>query len=191
MLYLASQSPRRRELLQQICVPFQPLTVEVDEQVLPNEPPIDYVQRLALNKARAGAQQIPPDMWVLGADTTVVHGQHIFGKPADAAEAANMLQRLSGQSHQVMTAIALVNAAQVFARLSISTVQFRPLHPREIAHYIATGEPNDKAGAYAIQGRAAQFISHLTGSYSGVMGLPLYETAEVLRHVGLMSHTEG
>ncbi len=188
MLYLASQSPRRRELLQQICVPFEPISVDIDETVLPSEPPTDYVQRVALEKARAGARRVAPNAWVLGADTSVVLGQQIFGKPANAEEAASMLQQLSGKTHQVMTAIALVNATQVAARLNISTVQFRALHSSEIERYIATGEPNDKAGAYAIQGLAAQFISHLSGSYSSVMGLPLYETAEVLRYAGLMSH---
>lgn len=188
MLYLASQSPRRRELLQQICVPFEPLTVDVDETVLANESPTDYVQRLALEKARAGVQQMSPHAWVLGADTSVVLEQQIFGKPSNAKDAMHMLQQLSGKTHQVMTAIALVSATQVLTRLNISAVQFRSLQMDEIERYIATGEPHDKAGAYAIQGLAAQFISHLSGSYSGVMGLPLYETAEILRHAGLISH---
>lgn len=186
MLYLASQSPRRRELLQQIQIHFKTVLVEVDETPLVEEHPANYVQRVALAKAQAGLAQFnTADDWILGADTIVVQGHTLFGKPRDLSDAYDILSQLSGCAHQVMTAVALVNQHQVNTRLSTSTVHFRPLTATEIERYVATGEPADKAGGYAIQGLAAQFVKHLTGSYSGVMGLPLYETAELLTQAGL------
>lgn len=181
-VYLASGSPRRRELLKQIAVPFQVLEVSVDEAVLPGESPEAYVLRLARLKAAAGwairpAARAAP---VLAADTTVVLDGRILGKPGDARDGERMLLELSGRTHQVLTAIALAGAAGVQSCLSRSEVSMRPISTAEARDYWQTGEPRDKAGGYAIQGRAAIFIAELRGSYSGVMGLPLYETAELL-----------
>ena len=181
MLYLASQSPRRRALLQQIHIEFQQLSVTVPEQPQPDENPTDYVQRLALAKARAGWQSIHNDTAVvLGADTAVVIDDSILGKPQDRQMAAAMLQRLSGRTHNVLTGVAVVSAECELHALSSSAVSMREISPAEIHDYCASGESLDKAGGYAIQGRAAVFIQHLVGSYSGVMGLPLYETAALL-----------
>lgn len=191
-IYLASASPRRAELLPLIGVAFEVLPLgdfAVDETVHGREAPARYVKRLALAKARAGARamqahrlQLRP---VLGADTTVCIGREILGKPGDAAapalEAARMLRLLSGRTHRVLTAVALVAPGHERVVLSDSRVRFRHLTRAEIAAYVATGEPLDKAGGYAIQGAAAAFVSHLSGSYSGVMGLPLFETAQLLR----------
>lgn len=179
-LILASTSPRRRELLAQLDIEFEVAAVAVDERPLAAELASDHVCRLALAKARAGAANYGPHVRVLGADTVVVLEGEIFGKPTDRDHAAVMLGRLSGHTHQVLTAVARVQDASHAVRLSSSEVTFRPLSPTEIAAYCDTGEPLDKAGAYAIQGRAAAFIRHLEGSYSGVMGLPLFETAELL-----------
>jgi septum formation protein len=184
-LLLASTSPRRRELLAQLGVAFEVLAVAVDERPLAAELPADHVCRLALSKARAGAAGAAPGDCVLGADTVVVLDGEIFGKPAHAQEAADMLRRLSGRTHAVLSAVACLHEGAHELRLCESRVTFRPLAADEIAAYCATGEPLDKAGAYAIQGRAAAFIRHLEGSYSGVMGLPLYETAELLAAVGV------
>jgi septum formation protein len=185
MIYLASHSPRRRELLNQIHITYQPVTVHIDETPLPQETPVDYVKRLALAKARAGYLMTQTTQAVLGADTAVVcHGQ-IFGKPIDQAEAKRMLRQLSGRGHQVLTAVALVTATQEMVTLNTSNVYFRHLSETEIDAYIATGEPMDKAGSYAIQGLASIFIERLEGSYSGVMGLPLYETVMLLAAVGM------
>ena len=181
-IVLASTSPRRRELLSQIGVTFEVLSVEVDERPLPGELAADHVCRLALAKARAGAMQIE-GACVLGADTVVVIEGDILGKPRDANDAAGMLRRLGGRTHTVLSGVACLHDGAHQVRLSESRVSFRPLTAGEIAAYCATGEPLDKAGAYAIQGRAAAFIRHLEGSYSGVMGLPLYETAELLAAV--------
>jgi len=179
---LASGSPRRRELLKQIGVAFEVLSVTVDESVLPHEAAEAYVERLARLKAAAGwaarpATAVAP---VLAADTTVVLGGRILGKPADAADGQRMLLELSGRSHAVLTAVALATPDGVRSSLSRSEVSFRPISAAEALEYWNTGEPKDKAGGYAVQGRAAVFIRHLHGSYSGVMGLPLYETAELL-----------
>ncbi|MGE0809420.1 MAG: nucleoside triphosphate pyrophosphatase [Immundisolibacter sp.] len=181
-LVLASTSPRRRELLAQIGLTFEVIAVEVDERPLAGELAADHVCRLALAKARAGAAQAP-DACVIGADTVVVVEGDILGKPRDAAHAAAMLRRLSGCTHTVLSGVACQHGGAHGVRLSESRVSFRALSADEIAAYCATGEPLDKAGAYAIQGRAAAFIRHLEGSYSGVMGLPLYETAELLAAV--------
>ncbi len=181
-LLLASQSPRRRELLDQIGVAYRVVAVAVDETRHPREAPAVYVERLARAKAVAGlAAGGGP---ALGADTVVVLDDDVLGKPVDRADGVAMLTRLSGRRHDVLTAVALATADHVACRLSVSHVTFRTLASTEIAAYWATGEPADKAGAYAIQGRAALFVTRLEGSYSGVMGLPLFETGELLRVAG-------
>ena len=193
-IYLASASPRRAELLPLIGVSFEVLQLGefgVDEAVHGKEAPATYVQRLARAKAQAGGRAIAarglPARPVLGADTTVCVGRIILGKPGDAAdreaEAARMLRLLSGTTHRVLTAVAVATPGRVRVALSDSRVTFRRLTRAEIAAYVATGEPFDKAGGYGIQGPAAAFVSHLSGSYTGVMGLPLFETAELLRRI--------
>jgi septum formation protein len=187
VLCLASQSPRRRELLQQIGVSHEVLHVEVDETLHPGESAHDYVARVALDKARAGRALLPAGhrLPVLGADTSVVSAGEVLGKPADRADALAMLRRLSGDTHEVLSAVALAGANGERVRISASRVTFRTLTARECDAYWATGEPADKAGAYAIQGLAAVFVTHIEGSYSGVMGLPLFETAELLKESGI------
>ncbi|HSX90841.1 MAG TPA: Maf family protein [Pseudomonas sp.] len=181
-LYLASGSPRRRELLTQIAVPFTTLTAPIDENLLPDEAPHAYVERLGREKAQAGLALLDDraNAVVLGADTAVVLDGRILGKPADRDEAVATLSALSGREHQVLTAVVLASPGQVRTRVVASQVRFRRLTPAEIETYWATGEPRDKAGSYAIQGLAAVFVSQLQGSYSAVVGLPLCETAELL-----------
>jgi septum formation protein len=183
-LTLASRSPRRRELLDQVGVAYRAVDVDVDESRRPGEAPAVYVERLARAKAAAGRTAAGDDP-ALGADTVVVVDDDVLGKPAGRDDALAMLGRLSGRSHEVLTAVALATASDTGCRLSVSHVTFRPLDAAEIAAYWATGEPADKAGAYAIQGRAALFVTRLEGSYSGVMGLPLFETGELLRAAGI------
>ncbi|MET0090336.1 MAG: Maf family protein [Candidatus Thiodiazotropha sp.] len=186
MIYLASRSPRRQELLSQIGVTYELLDVAVDEAIQADECPERYAQRLALEKARAGAQAVPAgqSIPVLAADTCVViHGQ-ILGKPEDREQGLWMLGQLSDATHEVYTAVCL-GQEHFETRLSISRVTFRALSPGEISAYWASGEPADKAGGYAIQGLGGQFVRWLEGSYSGVMGLPLYETAELLQRAGI------
>ena len=185
-IYLASQSPRRRELLQQIGVDHSVVAVDVSEQRHEDETAHGFVTRVALDKARAGWQALPVQQRrpVLGADTVVVSGAHILGKPRDREAALQMLQLLSGRTHQVLTAVALVADREVVC-VSSSRVTFRTLSEAECAAYWETGEPLDKAGAYAVQGLAAIFISGIDGSYSGVMGLPLFETAQLLNEFGI------
>lgn len=185
-IYLASRSPRRRELLRQIGITHSPIDVDVDESTRLLEAPSEYVVRLALAKARAGAEKRPAGnrMPVLAADTAVVAGKDILGKPADRRQALAMMRKLSGRTHQVLTAVALV-AEHTDSRLSSSLVSFRRIGSVEAEAYWESGEPADKAGGYAIQGAGAIFISHLQGSYSGVMGLPLFETAELLANAGI------
>lgn len=187
MLYLASRSPRRSELLARLGVDFDVLDVDVPEQRLPGEPAQDYVRRVAREKAGAGLLQVVsvPNAVVLGADTEVVLDDEVFGKPHDADAAAAMLRRLAGRTHQVICALSLVSASREAQAVSVSEVTFGPLDEETIAAYVAGGEPEGKAGAYAIQGRAQAFIAHLSGSYSGVMGLPLFETANLLREFGV------
>jgi len=192
MIYLASRSPRRRELLTQIGVRFHLLLfrarpgegLDVDEEPLAGELPAAYVERVARAKAEAGWRRLMqrnlPQAPVLAADTTVALGERILGKPASREEAAAMLAELSDSQHQVLTAIALKYGDWMESALSRSEVRFKKLTPEEIRQYVATRECDDKAGGYAIQGRAARFITELRGSYSGVMGLPLYETAQLL-----------
>jgi septum formation protein len=183
MLYLASRSPRRRELMAQLGLRFETLDVEVPEQRQPGEPPGDYVSRVAREKAGAGLLEVVAvhDARVIGADTEVVLDGEAFGKPADDAAAAAMLRRLSGRVHQVISVVWCIDAGREEHAMSRSSVRFAALDDAEIGAYVATGEPFGKAGAYAIQGRGAAFIAHLDGSYSGVMGLPLHETARLLR----------
>ncbi len=195
-IYLASKSPRRQELLRQLGVEFERLRLreaagrrrDVVEKALNEEPALHYVKRIARTKASVGWQRMQhrglPPRPVLGADTEVVLDGSIFGKPRDAADATRMLTLLSGRTHEVLTAVALRWEQQIVAEVSTSTVTFRELGSDEIARYVATGEPFDKAGGYAVQGRAAAFISRIDGSYSGVMGLPLFETAEALARIG-------
>lgn len=185
-LYLASASPRRRELLQQIGVPFSLLAVSVDEAPLPDEAAEDYVRRVALDKARAGLAVLPDaNACVLAADTSVVLDQRILGKPADRADGLAMLAALSGRSHRVLTAIVLANRCACEVRLVDSEVEFRSIDASEAQAYWNSGEPRDKAGGYAIQGWGAVFVSQLHGSYSAVVGLPLCETAQLLDRFGL------
>jgi septum formation protein len=195
--YLASRSPRRRELLNQIGVDHQVLTqritiergYDVNEDPLPGEKPRDYVLRVCRAKVENGwlrvVQRKLPLRGVLAADTTVCIGDEIIGTPADAAEAADFLTRLSGREHEVLTAIGFKFGERMETELSATTVRFRELARAEIERYVASGEPMDKAGGYAIQGRAGAFITEIRGSYSGVMGLPLYETAQLLKRFGI------
>jgi septum formation protein len=195
-IYLASRSPRRRELLTQIGIRFDLLLfrtpprddVEVNEAWLPGETPEDYVQRVARIMAAFGAgllasRRVVPRP-VLAADTTLDLDGEIIGKPKDEADATAILTRLSGRSHSVLTAIAMARDERVEHRLSVSEVRFRPLSAEEIRRYVQSGEPMDKAGAYGIQGRAAMFIEDIKGSHSGIVGLPLCETALLLREFG-------
>jgi septum formation protein len=187
MLHLASQSPRRRQLLEQLGVDFAVLDVEVAEQRASAETPQDYVSRVARDKAQAGLAQLgnAAQAVVLGADTEVVLDDEVFGKPQDADDAAAMLRRLSGHTHAVISVVWLVGAAREQCAVCVSQVRFATLDEPTIAAYVATGEPFGKAGAYAIQGRGAMLVEHLQGSYSGVMGLPLFETARLLRHFAI------
>jgi len=187
LLYLASQSPRRRQLLEQIGVRFDTVDVDVPELRAPGEQPRDYVSRVAREKAGAGLLELAgvAGAIVLGADTEVVLGDEVFGKPADSADAVTMLRRLSGREHQVITVVWCVSAGREECAVSQSTVEFGVLSEVDIAAYVASGEPMGRAGAYAIQGRAAAFIARICGSYSSVMGLPLFETAQLLRRLGL------
>ena len=191
-IYLASRSPRRRELLSQVGVRYHLLLFrsrpdsppDVDESIVANEQPDTYVERVARAKVQAGWRLLRlrnlPFAPVLAADTTVALDGQILGKPADRKEAAAILAALSGRRHDVFTAVALMRDERIDSAVSRSEVQFKQLSPEEIAQYVATGECDDKAGAYAIQGRAARFVVELRGSYSGVMGLPLYETSQLL-----------
>jgi septum formation protein len=194
LIFLASASPRRGELLRQIGVAHEVRPVDIDESPVPGEKPAHYALRLAEAKARVlwGRLSAVERRPVLAADTTVALDDAILGKPTDRADAAAMLARLSGREHEVHTAVALLHEDGADSRLSTSRVAFRTLSAAEIDWYWNTGEPADKAGAYAVQGRAATFIRHLSGSYSGVMGLPLYETWELLAPVlGLNAWSSG
>ena len=184
-LYLASQSPRRRELLAQIGIEHTVLTIDVDESRLAGEDPDSYVERLARAKAAAGwsacrSAGLPP-LPVLGADTVVVFDGEVLGKPRNADEGRAMLQRLAGECHEVLTGVSLCGERGLVSCISATQVWFRPLSAAEIDAYWNSGEPRDKAGAYGIQGLAARFVERIEGSYSGVVGLPLYETDALLR----------
>lgn len=196
-IYLASRSPRRRELLRQIGVGHELLLLrddpkrghDVDETPHPGESPQDYVVRIARAKAAVGLQWLARRKLiakpVLGADTTIAIDEHIIGKPDDAQDAVRILQYLSGRSHRVMSAVAIAYADRVETRVSVSHVTFAALDEARIQRYVASGEPMDKAGAYAVQGKAAAFITRIEGSYSGIMGLPLAETTQLLAAFGI------
>ncbi len=198
-VYLASKSPRRQDLLRQIGIEFEELLVreasgrrrDIVETPRKDEPALDYVKRIARTKASVGWLQMNrrslPPRPVLAADTEVVIDGAVLGKPADAADAVAMLERLSGNTHDVLTAVAVRWHAHIVLAVSTSRVSFRSITRDEVERYVATGEPFDKAGGYGIQGRAAAFIRHLDGSYSGVMGLPLFETTEILAKIGYHS----
>jgi septum formation protein len=190
MIYLASTSPRRKALLKQINIEFEALDIAIDETPFADENPQNYVNRMALAKARAGYRSVLVES-VLAADTVVVCAGKMFGKPKDAEEARWMLKKLSGIRHQVLTAVALVNKTKQSVRLNVNNVYFKMLDDDEIESYILTGEPFDKAGSYAIQGLASVFIQRIEGSYTGVMGLPLYETAVLLSEIGINVFTAG
>lgn len=179
-LYLASASPRRRELLTQLGLHFERLSTQVEEEKRPDEAAEAYVRRLATEKAQAGVAVAGQDLPVLGADTIVVLNNEVLEKPADEATAATMLAKLSGQTHQVMTAVALADRQRQLACLVVTEVTFRVLSKEDIAAYIASGEPMDKAGAYGIQGLGGNFVRKINGSYHAVVGLPLVETVELL-----------
>ncbi|KPH01276.1 Maf family protein [Pseudomonas sp. RIT-PI-r] len=186
-LYLASGSPRRRELLTQIGVAFSAISADIDETPLPAELPSAYVERLARGKAEAGRRTVncARPFCVLGADTAVVLDGKILGKPVDEADACAMLMMLSDKEHEVLTAIAVLEGERCESRVVRSLVRFRPISREEAAAYWASGEPGDKAGGYGIQGLGAVFVAGLNGSYSAVVGLPICETAELLGHFGI------
>jgi septum formation protein len=195
-IYLASRSPRRRELLTQMGIAFDTVCfrdgarsdAQTDETPQPGEAPIDYVERVARAKAEHGSRILDwrklPRRALLSADTTLEFAGEIIGKPIDTADATAILQRLSGQTHRVLTGVAVNHQGSTDYVLSRSEVRFRRLDEEEIRHYVMSGEPMDKAGAYGIQGRAGMFVEYLAGSYTGVMGLPVCETGELLKRLG-------
>lgn len=187
-IYLASTSPRRQALLRQLGISFEVMAPDVAEQRLANEAGATYVTRLATEKARQASRLVQqrrlPSRPVLAADTCILLDDEILGKPRDRADGEAMLRRLSGREHTVLTAVAIVHSNVEHVALSMSTVRFRPLTEDEVIHYWDTEEPRDKAGAYALQGRAAAFVSNIDGSYSGIVGLPLYEVAQLLQQIG-------
>ena len=187
MLYLASKSPRRAELLARLGVDFGMLDLDIPEHRQPNEPAEEYVRRVAREKAGAGLLMVmsTPGAVVLGADTEVILDDDVFGKPRDADDAAAMLRRLSGRTHRAVSAVSLVSAGREAQAFSVTEVGFAELGEDDIAAYVAGGQPMGKAGAYAIQGEAERFVRHLSGSYSGVMGLPLFETSQLLKSFGV------
>lgn len=189
ILYLASASPRRQELLRQLGIGFEVLPSTIVERRAPAESPVDYVRRMAREKAQHGAESMRkrglPVRPILGADTEVVLDDEVLGKPRDRAHAAQLLHQLSGRMHTVLSVVCLLTEAGEHVVLNESRVRFAALSDNDIENYVATGEADDKAGAYGIQGRAAGFIARLEGSYSGVMGLPLYELRELLQQAGL------
>jgi septum formation protein len=189
VLYLASQSPRRRELLERLGLRFGTVDVDVPEVRAPGEAPADYVSRVARAKAGAGLLKLSgvAGAVVLGADTEVVLDGEVFGKPANAAQAADMLRRLSGRTHEVLSAVWCLDAGREEQAFSITRVEFAALDADRIDAYVGSGEWQGKAGAYAIQGRAQAFVVRLSGSYSGVVGLPLHETATLLRRFGIVA----
>ncbi|HDL7480877.1 TPA: septum formation inhibitor Maf [Yersinia enterocolitica] len=190
-LYLASGSPRRRELLTLLDVPFEVLKTEVEEQRRAEESAQQYVQRLAQDKARAGVSVAPQDLPVLGADTIVVLNGQVLEKPRDKAHAQQILSALSGQQHQVITAVSLADRKNMLSAMVVTDVIFRVLSQLEISDYIATGEPMDKAGAYGIQGKGGCFVRSITGSYHAVVGLPLVETHELLSNFIALRNVRG
>lgn len=188
MLYLASRSPRRAELLTRLGLSFGRIDLDIPEHRQPGEPAQEYVRRVAREKAGAGLLQVvaTPGAVVLGADTEVILGDEVFGKPRDADDAAAMLRRLSGRTHLAVSAVSVVDASREAQALVATEVSFADLDEDDIAAYVASGEAMGKAGAYGIQGRAEQFVTRLSGSYSAVMGLPLHETSRLLRGFGIV-----
>jgi septum formation protein len=194
-IYLASQSPRRRQLLEQLGIKHELLLPDADEDAeglevaMVNEAPAAYVKRVTGLKLDAAVARLQrrglPMAPILCSDTTVAMGRSIYGKPEDAADAQRMLSELAGKTHRVLTAVALQHRSKRVQALSDSRVRFAPITKTQIKAYVASGEPMGKAGAYAVQGAAAAFIGHISGSYSGIMGLPMFETAELLRQVGV------
>lgn len=188
-IYLASASSRRQQLLQQLGIDFDVVVPEVCERQAASESPADYVRRIASEKARqvsgVVARRRLPQRPVLGADTCIIVDDRILGKPRDRDDGETMLRRLSGREHSVLTAVTVLSAGAEYTALSTSRVDFRAITDREIAQYWETGEPTDKAGAYALQGRAAAFVAKIEGSYSGIVGLPLYEVAQLLKKIGI------
>lgn len=182
-LYLASGSPRRAELLTQLGVSFTRVLIDVEEVRQPHESAEAYVRRLSRDKAQAGVAQAPSDLPVLGADTIVILNGEVLEKPRDAAHASDMLRRLSGQTHQVMTAVTLADRTYLLDCLVVTDVTFRVLSEEDITRYVASGEPMDKAGAYGIQGLGGCFVRKINGSYHAVVGLPLVETWELLENI--------
>lgn len=187
MLHLASRSPRRAELLGRLGLEFGTIDLDLPERQGADEPAAHYVRRVAREKAGAGLLHVMavPGALVLGADTEVILDGAVFGKPVDAADAGSMLRKLAGRTHEVITAVAVVSAGSEVQAVSTSLVTFGEMSESAIEAYLAAGEWDGKAGAYAIQGRAQAYIAHLAGSYSGVMGLPLHETARLLREFGI------
>lgn len=185
-ILLASGSPRRREILENLGFIVNKLFAEIDETPHDNENAMDYVRRMAIEKNRAAVAQFgSTEQAILSADTTVAFNGNILGKPNNAAHARDILHTLSGQTHQVLTAVCVSRAGQEYITVQSSDVTFKPLSEAEIAAYIATGEPLDKAGAYGIQGLGGAFVAHLSGSFTGVMGLPIFETLALLREAGV------
>ena len=184
-LYLASRSPRRQALLRQVGLRFALLPADVPEQPAPGQAPADYARAVALAKAGAAGAAAPDALPVLGADTDVVIDGQILGKPAGRAEALDMLRRLGGRTHEVYSAVAVMGQGRADTALSVTEVSFGPVTAEAAAAYWDSGEPAGKAGGYAIQGRGAQFVREIRGSYSGVVGLPLYETLQLLRTFGV------
>lgn len=185
ILFLASSSPRRKELLQQLGLEFELVNAPIEEVALPNETPESFVLRMAIEKALSGFNKVAgKSIWVIGSDTVVVLNGKVFGKPKNAVDAHRMLSKLSGRCHEVLTSVAVVFDGEVYSAMNKTQVQFKPLSEVEIVNYIATEESFGKAGAYAIQGLGAKFIQQIEGSYSGVMGLPLYELNQLLVESG-------
>jgi septum formation protein len=189
IIHLASASPRRRALLDQLGLTPRVQPVDIDESPRAGETPADYVRRLSADKARTLYERLGPDAMSLGADTCVALENEIFGKPMDEADCVRMLQRLSGRTHYVYTGVTLCHRAGTQTTSSTSEVEFRALTREECVAYWRSGEPHDKAGGYAIQGRAAVFIRRIQGSYTGIVGLPLFETAQLLTAVGITATT--
>lgn len=185
-LVLASASPRRKELLTQLGYEFDIVQPNIDEQVLDNESPVEYVTRLAEQKAKAGYNMVNDESMVIGSDTSVIYQNEIMGKPSCFEDAATMLGKLSGQTHQVMTAVAICTGKGLKSKLVVTDVSFRHLSDDEIAEYWFTGEPKDKAGSYGVQGIAGKFVTNINGSYSAVVGLPLMETGALIE--GMAKH---
>jgi septum formation protein len=187
-IFLASESPRRIELLQQLGLQFEVVNAPVEEVALPNEPPESYVLRIAIEKALSGFNKVAGKaIWVIGGDTVVMLNGRVFGKPKNEVDAFRMLSKLSGQTHEVLSAVAIVFDGEVFSALNKTSVSFKDLSESEVMDYIKTEEPFGKAGSYAIQGLGAKFIKHIDGSYSAVMGIPLFELNQLLEASGYHS----